>query len=709
MKSHHMPTWSPILIDDKVSSTRVIDRSPHVGGMDKEPYTTHLTPYIIMTSTIYTAAHLASNGNTIPLFSLKGLDNLAPTKLSNLDITGVPLTRQVAYTQYAHNISTFLHATSTRKKVKITGLPLGMLQTTSRLPIKPPPVHFTLKKAISSDNSKKLVQALGPGASTSISGKTTIYQAPALPEMMYEQIYGLCPTHFNCGREAVNPAGALAFRFLSAIAATFLRTHSYPAFSDETEESLMEMNSLLAGHTRLIDRTIVNEKGEQEQQFDPAVYSRTLADLKDTPEVSMDQDYSLYHQTLLAATRLVNTSGNEIVSVAKPCPKPQTNVGDRQAVPNLPGVLFPYFHGLIQPDAVYLHKTVLTHFFQLMGSTTQECQEHYTILRRGYGSLSTTKEGMEVTHLLKGIALALETQTRCFVIYEMNEYKGFVLLGAQFVVFNSTRWVVPGSEGELRDALSNLDPHESSVGHLIKMFSELAAAGTYTGPAVVNATFSEPKNLIDVFKGLDISNLEDDVVREIDQYLRGLNFMGDGYWARNPQTVIDALKIITSESSVSLSRPTYFPTIKLPIHTKEFAALSKFGPESVSFWNEKGTVIECKPTETHVNVGGKRKAGNMDVYANMPNKILVTPKPLSVAVADMGKVMSKGAIKIDLNERAGKYRNMCVENDEMRKTMWRELLIVSEKAHTAKKAKETLDEGDELDFDAIMFKLTGSV
>lgn len=662
-----------------------------------------------MTSTIFTAAHLASNGNTIPIFSLKGLDNLAPAKLSSLDITGVPLSRQVAYTQYAHNISSFLFATSIRKKVRVTGQPLGLIQSQSRLPIAPPPVYFTLKKPISSDSSKKLIQALGPGASTSISGKTTIYQAPALPERMYEQIYGLCPTHFNCGREAINPAGALAFRFLSVVTSTFLRTHSYPAFSAETEESLMEMNSLLAGHTQLVERTIINEEGEEEQNFDPTVYSRTLNDLKITSGDTMDQDISPYQQKLLDAKHLIHTSGNEMVNVAKPCPKPQVNVGGRKDIPNLPGILFPYFQGLIQPDAVFLHKTILTHFFQLMGKTTQECQDTYTILRRGYGSLSTTKEGMEVTHLLKGISLALETQARCFVIYEMNEYKGFALLGAQFVVFNSTKWIVPGSEGELQDALSTLDPHESSVEHLILKFSELAAAGTYKGPVVANSTFSEPKNLIEVFKGLDISELDDDVVREIDQYLRGLNFMGDGYWARNPQTVIDALKIITAESNTVLTRPTYFPTIKIPIHTKEFAALSKFGPESVSFWNEKGSIIECKPAETHVNVGGKRKAGNMDLYINMPNKILVTPKPLAVAVNDMGKVLSKGAIKIDLNERAGKYRNMCVESEEMRKSMWRELLAIGDKAHSAKKAKEDLDDDDGLDFDQILFKLTGSV
>jgi hypothetical protein len=154
-----------------------------------------------------------------------------------------------------------------------------------------------------------------------------------------------------------------------------------------------------------------------------------------------------------------------------------------------------------------------------------------------------------------------------------------------------------------------------------------------------------------------------------------------------------------------LERPTYFSSVRLPIHTKEYAALSKFGPESFSLWNERGTDIVCKASETQIVSGGKRKAGEIDLYANMPNRIFVTPKPLGVAVSDMTKVVSKGMIKIDLGERAGKYRNICVESEEMKKSMWRELIEVSREAHTAKKAK-VLDASDENDFDALMFKLT---
>jgi hypothetical protein len=683
-----------------------VDRLPALQrGMDKEPILADHYSKHTMASTIHTARHLPAGNQTIPLFTLRGLDNYAPVPISHIGIHGTPLQRQVAYTQYAYNIASFLFATDTKTTIPVTGRPLGTLRYSQLLPIPSPSVHFTLKKGVNSDMSTKLLNALGPGSATTISGKTTIFQAPVLPNALIDSIVGLCPSHFNCGRDAVNPSGALAFRFLSSVCHAFLRTHSYPAFSEETEESLMELNMLLAGKTKYILKKGKDDKGKDIDVFDPAAYSRVLSDLKAGESGSMDvDDTSLVTKLRGSAGRIVS-SGNDAVLNAKPCPVPQTNIGTRAEAPNLPGILFPYFHGLIQPDAVFLHSTILSHFFQLMGTTVQNCQEMFLILRRGCGSLSTTKEGMMITHLIKGILLALETQSRCYMLYEANEYKGFVLYGAQFVIFDSTKWIVPGSEEELRDALNKLDPHEASVGNLVRMLGELKTKDMYSGPTVTSTTFQEPKNLIDVFRGLKLYDIDDDDIKELDKYLRGLNYMGSGYWARNPQTIVDALKIIASEGSVKLERPTYFSSVRLPIHTKEYAALSKFGPESFSLWNERGTDIVCKASETQVVSGGKRKAGEVDLYANMPNRIFVTPKPLGVAVSDMTKVVSKGMIKIDLGERAGKYRNICVESEEMKKSMWRELIEVSREAHTAKKAK-VLDASDENDFDALMFKLT---
>jgi hypothetical protein len=342
-----------------------------------------------------------------------------------------------------------------------------------------------------------------------------------------------------------------------------------------------------------------------------------------------------------------------------------------------------------------------------MGGDLQSAQDFANLLKRGCGSLATTEQGMVIAHILKGITLALQTQGRCYVIVESNKYCGFILFGARFVIYDNNKWVVPGSEEELAAAIKQMDPHELAINGLVKKFSELKAAGSFTGDLVTPNVFSEPKNLIPLFSGLKVDEIEEEDIREIDKFLRGLNYMGDGYWGRNPQMVIEALKLIASEGNIELTRPTYIQSIKVPIHTKEYAALSKFGPESVSFWNERGSEIACKAVEKHnVTQGGKRKAGEQDRYGNLPEKILVSPKPLGTAVLDMGRVMKRGAIKIDLGERAGGHRNMTVVDRDMRQGIWDQLIVIGATSEQKKKAKT--DEGAIAggnDFDELFFNL----
>jgi hypothetical protein len=90
----------------------------------------------------------------------------------------------------------------------------------------------------------------------------------------------------------------------------------------------------------------------------------------------------------------------------------------------------------------------------------------------------------------------------------------------------------------------------------------------------------------------------------------------------------------------------------------------------------------------------------------MPNRVLITPKPLSVAVQDMVKVIEKGRVKMDDTERAGKYRNISVEHEETRKMLWKELISVCSEPAKKQKPEVEATEG-EIDLDDLMFKLIG--
>ncbi|KAI6247683.1 hypothetical protein HI914_04466 [Erysiphe necator] len=149
-------------------------------------------------SAIYTARSIGTNEKSTPLFTLKGLVNYAPSTITNLTVYGVPLELQVAYAQYASNIASFIAATDRRQVVTISPKPLA--------------VNFTLIKPLPSDRSDKLISRLGPGAGKTQSGKTTIYQAPAIPDDILPTINLLSTPFFNAGRDAVNPKVMLPYK-----------------------------------------------------------------------------------------------------------------------------------------------------------------------------------------------------------------------------------------------------------------------------------------------------------------------------------------------------------------------------------------------------------------------------------------------------------------------------------------------------------------
>jgi hypothetical protein len=470
---------------------------------------------------IYTARHVSAADKSTPLFSLRGLKNLAPVPISQSNIFGVPLERQIAYTQYAANLSSFIHASIYNSTVIVSSAPLGYLKSRRSLPLTPPTVTLALQKELDNDRAEKFIRILGTGASRNKVGKTTIFTAPSIPKESLEKVILISASHFNGGRESVNPMGLKAYYFISAAFAEILRLHSYSAFTSETKESMNELVTLLGTPSTEYFAFKKNAKPSERNK-----YSTFLTSIEDEPAEPMETEEEVEETDekklidhLQKSAGYVKSSGVDIVSYARPPKSPVQNYGSSNAVPESPGILFPYFTGLTQPDQTFIQKFVIENLFQLLGSSQQECQETYTQLRRGFNSLSTTDVGMELAHIGFGIDLAIKTQGRCYVVIESGKYMGFTLLGARLAIFDSTKWIGVGDAETLRDDLSCIDPHRFAVSELVKAFGSMQGSEAYTGPAVSENTFSDPKGLIEVFKGLKLDQLGDDE-KELNRHFR---------------------------------------------------------------------------------------------------------------------------------------------------------------------------------------------
>jgi len=663
-------------------------------------------------SSIYTARAIVGNDKPTPLFTLKGLPDMVPDKISNLNIQAIPLENQLAYTQYSANISCFIYATYSGTTIPVSAAPLGLIVPREHLPFTQPSLSFVLQKPLSPDQSDRFIGILGPHASTTQSGKTTIYHAPQLPVTKLQSIIKISTPFFNAGRDAVNPKGLYASLLLSGIARLFLKVHTYPAFRTEDAKSNIEFWNLVGGPYG----------GERY-----STYTKTSVDGVDTypvkeilPELShslneerkrkraddMDTD-NPHLPKIMRSDGCIAFSGTETVTKANPTRAKIINIGSPSDIPELPGLIFPYFHGLVQPDPILINSIILRRFYPLLGSTHEACQAAYTEIRHGINSLSSTSQGMEFAHIFLGIDLALECQARLFLMTDSRGYQGFTLLGARFAIFAGARWFAPEESGKLLVAARRMDPHRAAVEDIVEKLGKIKVEGKYSG-MVNEKMFDSPEDLSEQLALLKVDEIEKDVVRDLDRLVRSLNYMGSGYLTQNPQMISEMLNALASEKPIALDRPTYFPSITAPFKDRIFRALSRFGPEAPSFWNDRGSEIMCKPTVIlSAAEGGKRKIGNDDDFGNMPAKIMVTPKPLLAAVSDMRKVIDKGRVKMDVNERAGRYRCITMEDEATRKRVWSGLLSVC--VDGAKKVKADSNKGlsaeKEIDVDAIMAKL----
>jgi len=666
-------------------------------------------------ATVFTARNIVGNDKTTPLFSLKGLPNQVPATISSLNISGVPLERQVAYQQYASNISSFLHATMARKTITVTPRPLGYPESYIPLQMDPPVTSFTLAKPLSTDQADKLVGNLGPGASRTMQGKTMVFHAPALPIDRLPLVDTVSTSFFNAGRDAVNPKGMRSYLFLNTVISAFLHVHSYSAFRTENSESITVFEELVGGiHGSSYYPAVTESKDDKgaatKKTADLSDKSYTLNEWKKRERSEDDMDDEEPPMKVADSSGYFRSRGNETVFKAKPAPKAlKSSIGGSKDVPSSPGLLFPYFTGLVQPDPTYMNTIVLRRFYQLLGSSHESAQSTYLDIRHGINSLASTQRGMELCHILLGIDLALDTQSRCFVIIEKNKYLGFSLLGARYAIFANSKWFAPASEEIFLQALSRMDPHESAVDDIIQKLEKLAESSSYAGQ--INRTiFAEPSTLVEELSKLKVSELEDEDVRDLDRLIKNLNYMGTGYLSQNPQMISEMLTTLASNQTIDLTRPTFIPSIKAPLTSRTFKVLSRFGPEAPSFWNDRGQEIMCKAVDKSVQTtGGKRKIGEPDIFGNMPSRLLITPKPLLIAVRDMDRVIDSGKVKMDIKERAAKYRNISLEHEETRKSVWKGLVELC--AKETKKVKVSSEakgaEGGGVAIDEALFQLLG--
>lgn len=617
-----------------------------------------------------------NNPQTVPIFfTNQGLSGFAPTTISALAIFGKPKYKEVAYDGYYMNIDSFIYATSIQKRVFCEAQGYSTFVPRGLLPLSIPLLQFITAVVLRPEEEDNLVKKFGEGAWKKKSGKTTVYSIPGCNQTILTKIKKGANEIYNAGSDAVNPAGLQAYYFLTGVIYEFLATNTYAAFHNEDdpmrvpgiELAFRDSDDLIlyeGAEKRKVTLYSANAK-RRKMELEEGHVEHEDATMEDEigAEGETDDSYRITHL------------GDAVITAKASPGKAENNFGSANELPEMPGLAFPYFKGLNVPDAANMKTIATDHFFRLIGADHEECKKNIADLRRGLNSLATTDVGMEINHVLMGIRLCLQTQTRLFVVVEDLIYRGFVLLGYNFSIFDGSAWVSPVNPAQLQEDCRRLNPHKDSVIQLVGLLNDMKIVGsTELKRDIVAEDFNTSNNAIRAILSREIA--DDDLVKA-NRLVRKLNYRKDGFWGMTPGNIRLLMDHLAGESFPPDTVPQFIPSASKSLASRELRWFMAFGPDAPSFWNNRGEEVklvkEREITEEDKNTGEKRKI----TTDATPPEIYVTPKPVEVAARDWEKVMRAGAISQDYKERAKGYRNILIKDETNRRVLWNKLMECS--------------------------------
>jgi hypothetical protein len=591
---------------------------------------------------LYLAKKVTRGSPATSAFTTRGINTFTQAKLSDLNVTAVPYVEQIAYAGYVQNLEAFLYAKAINARVFCTlqeypipdewvptvpiPLPPIVLRINTAKPLKP--FQDKLTAILEKLNGEKV--ELGKGNPTYII-KNPSYKAlrVGLPPISASNVPFVT-------EHASSTSGFYAAKIIQLID-LFLCVQTYEYKGELDEEN--EFNA----RKEIVTKATPRYPGDLSETPGNSAKRRRLTE-EGTFETTTVEFMAGYSEATKSAW--TKTSMDQSVLTAKPSPHSSSyNYGGPQDVPFKPGFFFPYFDGMLVPDTGFIRECVISLFMRSIGTKELDVKSAWKSFHQDIHTFSQTTSGMVVTHILAGCRLALQGQARLFLVFDEDSYKGFTLLGEQFDVYIGRSCLHPITAQNLKAELAKVATRRGSA-------QMLKSIGEAKGMMVVDedklmASSAYVVEVLVFLRDLE-APLNKEELEQVRMALSRLHFQKK-FLAFSPANIKAALEDISQE----YTRPdvpfyishSAWKDIENPIHQ----ILARFGPNSISFFNSKGTAVEIKSSIA---------AGQSVLFSPVSTKgrVLVYEKPLNVAYQEMVKVVKSGYVWQDEGERAAGQR-----------------------------------------------------
>jgi len=487
----------------------------------------------------------------------------------------------------------------------------------------------------------------------------------------------------------------------------YLRTNTYPAFKSD-DATTSQTKSAISGTKRAVMDFDDIRRAAKKARYSEGIEVKSGAvkengfwfGEKSDVEIEVDMEASIYDQL-----------DNDLVIHAKPSPAKSSNIsfGLPKDCPELPGIIFPYFSGMLSPDNNIIRTTIGNLFFRCLGPDPREA---FSSFRKDVGMLGSTSAGIELSHIFQGVNISLEAQGQLYLMFDGSVYLGFVVLGAKWQINVGNVWHSPSASADLREALKEIHTHVGSIESIANMMVE-------AGIMVDLNPSTTPVGLARAAIRMDFGEELEDETEEMERQKKMRDFMTHLHKLNFPRpktsfsinTFQDALAAIFDPTVSIEDQPVQFPKSFDDLYllgTRTGLVLSRFGVKSPSFVIPK--VDKSVPVDNSALGHKDTREGEVEKVLKDLKRVMIAEKPFEIAVKDMNRFLQSPVFVDSSKERAAGYRHHVFTGpSEIRKLVECVVLGIPQVVSTSsgsgsKKGKEkavvaAVGDLEEMDFD----------
>lgn len=611
----------------------------------------------------YLAVKTSAKRPATASFLSRGINEFTAAQIRDLEPKGIKTMIQLAYPHYQENISAFLFATEQGKTVGALTLPCPLSFEPLELPnLAFPQCYFIPKFSINEDQADGLAKTIPASGAEIVPKKKGAILKLTTPKI--EDCLKLARAAENTSGHIGEPSVidiVTASKILHIIN-LFLRTQTYSAQKEEeyTEEDEKKKRWIGGEYEHAEERIPADVpcagfRAAKEQ------YSAWQADRNQSNWSTFDATMSMKGND---ATR-VHLTSRDWVYKAKPSPYPSGfNTGGIAEVPEGEGIVFPYFDRQIIPSRSHLGLLFKDcGFIRLLGATVEEYLDGWKSFRLDLMSLSDTEYGCMLGHMLTGVKLALEAQSRLFVVLEEGQYLGFVLLGKQTCVEIGGVTVRAKPSSEVASALDKMQTHAGAIKELCTILSGADLIGTTIQEEVADIPGSSY-----LYQQLTRRKMDKGTMSKVHGLYRGLRFK-ETYLSATAKHICEGLVALSKGETYLPNSPRFIPDNHGALADPLLNFLALFGPEAPSPINAKGKSYNIPKVKEREYSAPADDVRDMEKRQEFQNKYqveerqrlecgILTMKPILVALADWKTALKERQIKMNPAERAKVHRNL---------------------------------------------------